>query len=488
MVASDNKKLKYAAALGKDAVQNLTNNKHMRTLLLLLFLMPLAALSQPDLIIRHINVIDVKTGSVKSNQYVTIYDGKIALIRRDNKRSQLAKNQVDGSGKYLIPGLWDMHSHNHGNINYTKDFIIPIMLANGITGFRDMWGNKEEIALRDSIKQGLVIAPRMMVGTPLVNGPATFFDGSISIKNVEQVPAIVDSLQSSGYDFLKVYSHLRSDIFDALAAYCKQKKFPIAGHVPVGVTATAASNAGMQTFEHLFGLRKSFFPNADQLCKEWENEVSETMDFAALLQVLNKSESPRPPFDTALARQVLAVLVKNQTAVVPTLCAIFGTSLDVDTLKRITPLTYVKPTIEKQWYEARTVINFEKDFGEQSMQLLNFLHKQGVLILAGTDNENPFVIQGVSIHDELQYYVQAGLTPLQALQTATLNPAIFLHKENELGTVEVGKVADLVVLEGNPLEDIANTRKTNAVIIKGHLIDKAQIERMLNTLKEKAGR
>lgn len=459
----------------------------MKIFLLLLFI-PIISIAQSDLVIRHINIVDVKTGNIKSKQYILINNKKIVTIHIDNNNLKFSEKQIDGKNKYLIPGLWDMHSHNNGDINYTKNFIIPIMLANGVTGLRDMWGMKEEITLRDSINKGLIIAPRMVIGTPLVNGPTTFFEGSVSIKNAEQVPAIVDSLQNIGYDFLKIYSHLRSDIFNALAAYCKQKKFLIAGHVPVGVTAEEASNAGMQSFEHLFGLRKSVADNSNQRCKEWENEVSDTSDFAALLKVLMKSESLSLPFNSAMAKKLAATLVANHTAVVPTITALFGVCLDIDSLKKITPLTYVMPSEEKMWYDTRAIINFDKGLGKNSLQLLNFLHKQGVMILAGTDNENPFVLQGVSIHNELQYYVQAGLNPLQALQTATINPAIFLHRENELGTVDVGKFADLVILNDNPLKDIVNTKKIDAVIMNGTLIDKAQIEQMLKKLKEEAAR
>jgi len=120
------------------------------------------------------------------------------------------------------------------------------------------------------------------------------------------------------------------------------------------------------------------------------------------------------------------------------------------------------------------------------LQMLSFLHKQGVMILAGTDTENPFVVPGFSLHDELELYIKAGLSPLEALQTATLNPAIFMHKENELGTVAKGKLADLVILDQNSLVEIKNTRTINAVIMNGHLIDRDQINKLLEQLKERA--
>jgi hypothetical protein len=368
--------------------------------------------------------------------------------------------------------------------NASKDFIIPIMLANGITGLRDMWGSKDAIALRDSIDRNLLIAPRMIVGTPLVNGPRIFFQGTVTLSSVNQVPSVVDSLQSQGYDFVKVYSFLRHDLFFALAKYCREKHIPFEGHVPIGVTAEDASNSGMQSIEHMFGLRKSFSIQGEQLAMQWEDEMSDTT--ISQFYVLLKSESSTLLFDTSKVKKVTATLITNHTPVVPTLVTAIGNTFNRDTLMKSTSMTYVPKALKQYWYDSRDMMNFEKDMPQNLLQMLRFLHKQGVMILAGTDTENPFVVPGFSLHDELELYVKAGLKPLEALQTATLNPAIFLQKEKELGTVTKGKLADLVILEQNPLLDIKNTRNINAVIINGHLIDKNQINQFLQQLKERA--
>jgi imidazolonepropionase-like amidohydrolase len=149
-------------------------------------------------------------------------------------------------------------------------------------------------------------------------------------------------------------------------------------------------------------------------------------------------------------------------------------------------MAYVPKALKQYWYDTRGMMNFEKDMFQNFSQMLSFLHKQGMMIMAGTDCENPFVVPGFSLHDELELYVRAGLTSLEALQTATLNPAIYLHKEKELGTVTKGKLADLVILEKNPLLNIKNTKSINAVIMNGHLIDKNHINQFLEQLKERA--
>ena len=178
-------------------------------------------------------------------------------------------------------------------------------------------------------------------------------------------------------------------------------------------------------------------------------------------------------------------MISQHTAVVPTIVVFPGSEYSRDSLMKIPSLKYVSKERQQSWYNRRESFNIEKGWTENAIQLLSFLHKQGVMILAGTDNENPFVVDGFSLHDELEYYVQAGFTPLEALQTATLKPVIFLHKKNDLGTVTKGKLADLVILNKNPLDDIKNTREIDAVIMNGHLISKTQIEASLKALESK---
>lgn len=189
------------------------------------------------------------------------------------------------------------------------------------------------------------------------------------------------------------------------------------------------------------------------------------------------------PFDSSEAKKVVKILKANHTTITPTIVVFRGWEFNRDSLMKMPSMAYVSKARQQDWYNFRGTFSDEKDRTSNALQLLRFLHKEGMMILAGTDNENPFVVDGFSLHDELEYYVQAGLTPLEALQTATLNPAIFLHKENELGTVAKGKFADLVLLDKNPLADIKNTRAISAVIMNGHLINKTRIERSLKALE-----
>jgi hypothetical protein len=455
--------------------------------LLIGLLWPVQLFAQADVTIRHINVVDVVTGQIKADQLVSIHNGKIASIATDNNKAvKSASTLIDGTNKYLIPGLWDMHSHTGmNNMAFKKDYVIPLMLANGVTGMRIMLGTTYDLQLRDSINNGLLIGPRMVVGTPLLEGPGFIFPwGSLVISDTTRVPIVVDSLRQKGYDFMKVYSFLRSDIFFALARYCNQNKIPFAGHVPVGVTAEEASNAGQRSFEHLFGLLKSYNNDDKTFSAQLEREADTANGTMVHLEILDKSEYATFAFDSIKAKQVIAVLKKNKTAVVPTIAAIRGVSYNQDSLKSLPEMVYADPDHLKGW-ETRYV-TFPQNAVSNALQNLSFLNRQGVMILAGTDNENPYTIHGFTLHEELEWYQQAGLSPLQALQSATLNPAIFLNRLNEMGTVDKNKLADLVILNANPLTDIRNTRNIFAVIMNGNVIDSTQIDGMLRKVREKA--
>ena len=474
----------------------------MKVLLLLLLVIPAQLLSQSSIAIRHINIVDVRTGAIKPDQMVIIKGNKIDDIGADNQKSRKSVTQeVDATGKFLIPGLWDMHIHIQGDLGdrqYYNEFAVPIFLANGITGIRTTRGSRPEVLMRDSIERNLLIAPRLVVGTPIVDGPYPFLQGFLPISNESRVPVVVDSLQALGYDFLKVYSKMPRDIFFALAAYCRQKNFPIAGHVPLGVPTEQASAAGLRSIEHTTGLTKSFTDNEDSMCRVWEKELADTRGPLASRELFLRAEYRTfGPFNRAKAEKVATTLINNHTAVVPTFVVLAAGRKNRDSLMKMPALAYVSKAQRQEWYDFRgrpqtsgidSSIKIISERFEDILEQVNFLNKQGVLILAGTDCLYPFIVHGFSLHDELELYVKAGLTPLQALRTATLNPAIFLKRETELGTVEKGKLADVVILEKNPLADIGNTRNVYAVIMNGNLIGNSKLNQFLKQLKERAAK
>jgi imidazolonepropionase-like amidohydrolase len=454
-------------------------------------LVPVVCWSQPSLVIRHITVIDVVTGVSRANQVVRISGDKIVAVRTDGGGGEVligkiedSASVIDGSGKYLIPGLWDMHYHSAG-IEMSRNAIIPLMLVNGITGMRLMWGDQDEVRLRDSIAKGWVVGPRMVVGSPLIDDPiGPWYGDLVQVDKKERVPVIIDSLQAQGYDFMKTYEFLNRDVYFAIARYCAKKHIDFAGHVPVSVTVEEASQAGMRSIEHLTGVTKAFSPNEDSLNGVMTAAAARMRSFHDFGIVFLDNENFTTPFDEQKAVEVAEKLRANRTAVVPTLSIYHALPYNGDELNTRPELAVVSKGMRDFWYQAVATGKSEPGYFEREKKNLLLLYRHGVLIMAGTDALNPYVVHGYSLHNELEWYVEAGMPVLAALQTATINPAIFLHREKSLGSVEKGKLADLVILNTDPLKDIRNTRDIFAVITNGKLIDRGGLDELLRSVKD----
>jgi hypothetical protein len=481
--------------------------------LFLWLLIPVTVWSQSSLVIRHITVIDVVTGASRADQVVRISGNRIVAVGTDEGGRSVPGGAatagaggsggagtaagsggvandgtggtvIDGSGKFLIPGLWDMHYHSQ-DLQMTRNAIIPLMLANGITGMRLMWGDADELRLRDSIQKGLVVGPRMVVGSPLIDDPIGPWQGDVvHVDRKERVPTIIDSLQLLGYDFMKTYEFLNRDVYFAIAHYCRDKHITFAGHVPVGVTVEEASEAGMRSIEHLTGVTKAFSPNEDSLNGVMTAAATRMRGFRDFGTVFFDNENFTTPFDEKRALAVAEKLRVNQTAVVPTLSIYHALPYNGDELNTRPELAVVSKPMRDYWYQAVAKGKSEPGYFEREKKNLLFLYRHGVLIMAGTDALNPYVVHGYSLHNELEWYVEAGMPVLAALRTATINPAIFLHRESLLGTVEKDKLADLVILNTDPLKDIRNTRDIFAVITNGKVIDRAALDTLLRNVRD----
>jgi imidazolonepropionase-like amidohydrolase len=397
--------------------------------------------SQP-LALVHLNVIDATGAPVKADMTVVIVAGRIKAIAKSNKLRLPKQAQViDATGKYLIPGLWDMHAHL-GNQEFHKYAYLRLFLANGVTGIRVMWGESEHYLWRKEIASGKWPGPRMVVASREIDEANT---------NSAQAREAIRKAIQEGADFFKVHDRLPKESYFALIEEAKRLAMRVEGHVPAAVSAEEASLAGQKSVEHFTGL-----------------------DAAKA--------------DERKALALSAVFKKQQTWLCPTLIMRHSYAvLDNQQLVNDARLKYVEPSWQKrwlrmvnesgnapasQWSERKALVQREK-------QLVGRMHKAGVGILAGTDDANPFCFPGFSIHDELAMLVDAGLTPLEALQTATLNPAKFLNKFHMLGTVEKGKLADLLLLDVNPLVDIGNTRRIHAVIVNGRFVGRQELDQML---------
>jgi imidazolonepropionase-like amidohydrolase len=294
----------------------------------------------------------------------------------------------------------------------------------------------------------------------------------------------VDSLSDAGYAFIKIYSLIREPVYLAIADECKKKGIALEGHLPIEIGFEEALDAGQRSFEHNFNINR-YLTGKEAALVQWSHHYIDTVhairntEFMVHTEPLGVSEK-----DFHLSPTVLNKMIKNRIAIVPTLTLVQGRSTNGGLMaKRTKGIEYLTLGFVNYWMDLPPSLpaELEQTFGAAAKFLMN----KGVLILAGTDVNNPFCVPGFGLHQELINLHNAGLTNLQVLQTATINPAIFLYRENEMGTVETGKLADLVILDDNPLSDISYTQKINAVIVNGKYLSKTDIARMLDAQRKR---
>jgi hypothetical protein len=453
-------------------VAQLNRSCYTEAMLALAAAIALAVPAPEPVAIRHVSVVDVVNGRIQNNVTVLLKDGTITAI---GKLVPLEKAKiVDGTGKFLIPGLWDMHVHCCN----APDHFFPLFLANGVTGIRDMAGPLDELkTCRTNVENGILPGPRMVFSGPIVDGPKPFWPGSIAVGTPEEGRKAVATVQQGGADFVKVYSLLPRDAYFAIADEAKKRHMVFAGHVPNAITAVEASNAGQKSFEHLLSV-----PLA---CSRREGELRADKDQTRVSRIREVVES----YDSAKAKALFALFRKNGTWQCPTLTVLDALAhLDDPPFRNDPRLRYMPDDTVSAWNPTNVFgpKTFTHDDWEivrlgfaKQQELVGLMARSGVGILAGTDTPNPGAFPGFGIHDELARLVKCGLTPLQALQTATLNPARYFGWEKKMGSVEAGKAADLVLLNANPLKDIRNTAKIEAVFVRGRYLDRAALDQML---------
>jgi len=439
------------------------------------------------LAITHVTVIDATGSAPQPDMTIIVKQGRIVGLGKSTViQSPADAIAVDGAGKYLIPGLWDMHVHTvFGDwLPRNEKVALPLFVANGVTGVRDMGGDLDVLEVwRSSIAAGRLLGPRMVIAGPMLDGPVPRFPSSAPVADAAQGRKVVDDLKARGVDFIKVQSLIPRDGYFAAADEAKKRGIVFVGHVPDAVRASEASNAGQKSIEHFTGIFEGCSTIEDQLIKGPKG-----------LGLNVKT------YDAARAQTLIALMVKNQTWQVPTLVWERGQWLVDDIDLSHDPLTKYAPAAWKDRTWPMFVKDILKDmdtdplpvrkkFVQMELDMTLAMFRAGVPFMAGTDTAaGVHIFPGFSLHQELELFVRAGLTPMQALQTATLNPAKFLGTLADQGTVEPGKVADLVMLDANPLDDIANTKKIRAVVLAGRYFDRAALDRMLRGVEVAAAR
>lgn len=457
----------------------------------------------------HVTVIDVERGQLLPDYTVVVSGNRITAVGA-NARTPAGARVIDARGKVLIPGLWDMHTHSLDRWEWSS----LLNVANGVTGIRDPAAVKpvpEIVQLRRSVERGETLGPRFVASGRIIDGSPKSRAAYVAIDSPAAMRAEVQQRQKAGLDFIKVYTRLSRDVFMAGVDESRRLGIPLVGHVPLAITAAEASDAGMRSIEHSYRHRMSCATAEDDIRRLLRDAVSireagddqrfvATEDSAFLLGL--NTYSPEK------CRSLGERFARNGTWFVPTLVEMqtrfrseFPGTDEFERLFADPRLRYVSPARVTQW-RTTMATNMGELIGqfsygprgpdtvmaEREREVVNRLRmpadlqRGGTMLLAGTDVDNtfPFLFFGFSLHDELALLVKGGLTPLAALQSATINPARFLGREAELGTVTEGKLADLVLLDANPLESIGNTTRIAAVVQNGRYLSRAELDRLLD--------
>jgi len=414
------------------------------------------------LVLRDVSIVDPVTDSVGPPQTIVIRSGRIDSLGVAAPRGARV---IEGRGRYLIPGLWDMHVH----LTQSGEASLGVLVAHGVTGVRDQGGDLAVInAWRRRIAADSLVGPRIVAAGPRLDGPeARAAVDRWLVATEAQALAAVDSLSRLGVDFIKVYEGLPAAAYYAIARAAKAKGLPIAGHVPGGLGAVEASDSGQRSIEHV-----GFIPLGSCL--------------AMFLPAGGGPNASVPPICRGEGLDsVVRRLKRNGTWLDPTLVSFRGFVIAADSAAASdSGLAYVNLRLRQLWREQlagfpKLPLQTWRDLFDHTVALTGMLREARANILVGTDLGNPHVYPGSSVHEEMALLVRAGYTPAEALRAATEGPARFLGAADSLGAVAEGRVADLVLLDGNPLADIRNTRRIAAVVIRGRLLDRSALDSLL---------
>ncbi|MDX1543414.1 MAG: amidohydrolase family protein [Christiangramia sp.] len=430
------------------------------------------------LIISNINIVDVKTGEIRCSENIWIEDDKILKIIPHRFDNQNNYTKIDAKDKYVIPGLWDMHAHI---VDY--DWVPKLYTSLGITGIRSMHGG----SLIDSVvakrKDGFFRGFEFLYSGPIVDGPGESWSGIDIAPNPEEGRKIVREQYERGYDFLKVYDKLDLATYMAIADECNNLHFPFAGHVPMSITTEQAIAAGQKSIEHTLGLEHL---SSDPNCFNWNSTDSIIPSRGEMISKFLKL------YDPSLFPKFLTITTSHDTWYCPTMVSNKTYAYKNDSiLKNDERLKYIPKKEQEYWFgknsEMPSYMEPQREYEQAEITYYNLMLNSlkpmlnhGARFLAGTDTSNPNIYPGFSLHEELQIFVKAGFTELEALQTATINPAIYTGREEELGSIEQGKIADLLILDKNPLENIKNTLSIYGLVRRGEYLNRDALNKLLD--------
>jgi cytosine/adenosine deaminase-related metal-dependent hydrolase len=455
--------------------------------------------------ITHVTVVDVNGGPPRHDMTVVVTGDRITTVGRSARvRVPRGARVVDGAGRFLIPGLWDMHAH----VDDQGGWVFPLYVANGITGLRDMGSHIDRIGeWRAAWRRGDLV-PRVVAAGPIVTGLVDDPDPRlVRVADSAGAERAVDSLVARGVDFVKVHDWLTEPAYAGVIAAARRHRIAAAGHVPVAVHPLQAAAAGQRSIEHQLSAWADYLVYASSrestFVRRARALIGRPFDPGRLIGGWPTPEldSLTSGFDTSKADSLARAMARAGVWHTPTLhvfSTIYLLPPDSAAALRSPRLRYVPRSFRAafpamlgdaaQLARDRARLAARSRMRDLHADMVRRLHRAGVPLLAGTDAVPmyPLTVPGFTLHDELLALVRAGVPPAAALRAATLEPAHYLGAADSLGTVEAGKVADLVLLDGNPLVDIRNTSRIAAIVLRGRLIDHGERQRMLEGVARRA--
>jgi hypothetical protein len=465
-----------------------------------LLILPLPAMPEPgvagDYLLRNVNLIDVEQGGIVEHQDIQVRQGMVtAITATSSSKSPTGLLEIDAGGKYALPGLWDMHSHSS---SLAEQYLHPLFLANGVTGLREMWGcmdqpdsylacQPQRQAWNAQLHSGTVHSPRFVLqGSFQINGgnevPAGYPE-FFKARTPQEARQLVDYYADSGVDFLKTYSEISPSAYLALAAAARQRNVALAGHRPFAISLQQAMDAGQRSIEHPRLFLLECYRHAAEFRAQADILAAYTMELRQRLV----SEQ-----DQLRCGELMAAMAQSNTAWVPTLQVLRMSARADDPQFRADPRLQYIPWIIGQgmWAgdanraaaRAQTgpYRDADKDMYHMAQTHVAQAQAAGVEILLGTDAGDTYVFPGFSVHDELEEFVSAGISPAAALKIATLGAAQFAGVEQRYGSIAVGKVADILLLESNPLVDINATRDIHGLLFNGQYFNRQALDQWLD--------
>ena len=445
-------------------------------------------------LIDHVNVVDVKKGEVRPDQSILVFKGIIESVRNsDEVDVNDFKTVIDAQGKYAIPGLWDMHAHMRGDRMppfITTEWMMPLFIANGVTGVRDMTSScetpdKGPVCLdqmkewQHQILEGVLMGPRFLALSSYQLNPP--WDQRMTPKRAKE---LVNDFAEQQVDLIKTYFRLSPKAFGMIAKEAEKHDIAVGGHIPLRMSVADASRKGLRSLEHARDLLFDGFFNAKDFRKSARSQDPSAEWMHAMVDL----------YDPERIADIFEIMVKNDTWYVPThVTRRMEAFADDPSFREDTRNQYMPPMLLDAWNaDADCVVALDstaygreayRKFYRKGLEITKEAFDAGVRILVGTDGGDSFVYPGFAVHDELEELVFAGLTPMEALRAATLDAAEFLGMEGQFGTIEAGREADFLLLDANPVQDIGHTKDIHALIYRGQYLNRDRLDGMLESIK-----